>query len=72
MPLLQGKFDPLKFNSTTLAAVAYEVWARAMERQNNPELVMAPWGELDEGLSQECVDQAQAVIERLVADGVIS
>jgi hypothetical protein len=72
MPLLKGKFDPKRFNSTTLAIQMYQVQARESEQQNYPEIILPPWVDLDESLKMQYVDQAQQIIERLVAAEVIS
>jgi hypothetical protein len=60
MPLLQGKFDPLRFNSTTLAKWIYEADTGC------------PWNEASEADKMNFIDYSQHLIDDLAQMGVIS
>jgi hypothetical protein len=71
MPLLQGKFDPTRFNATWLAIETYMVEADFLERgDRNAHIPL--WTELPESEQTKRVAQAQYTIERLVFMGIIS
>ena len=72
MPLLNGTFDPLRFNSTTLAVKMYEAEAGDDDKRNFGDQGVPKFGELDEKLQHEYIDTAQQIIDSLVADGVFS
>jgi hypothetical protein len=71
MPLLQGKFDPTRFNATTLAIETYTVQADFLGRED-PTAKIPLWTDLSYPEKMKHVDQAQLVIERLEFAGVIS
>ena len=72
MPLLNGTFNPLRFNSTTLAVKMYEAEAGDDDKRNFGDQGIPKFGELDETLQHEYIDTAQQIIDALVADGVFS
>jgi hypothetical protein len=61
MPLLKGKFDPKRFNSTTLGRVLYE----AQLSKN------CPWNELAENEYRIYVNLAQRLINSLAEQKII-
>lgn len=73
MPLLQGKLDPLRFNSTELAIATYSAERQAfLALHISNGLETEPWERLDESTQMAYVDVAQAVIDRFLAEGIIT
>ena len=73
MPLLQGKLDPRRFNSTELAIATYSAERQvflAVHISNGLEA--EPWEKLDESTRMAYIDAAQVVIDRFVAEGIIT
>jgi predicted NodU family carbamoyl transferase len=62
MPLLKGRFDPKRFNSTMLG---YELYEAKLDKKYS-------WNKLKEAEYREYVNLAQRVIDSLAAQKIIS
>lgn len=60
MPLLQGKLDLKRFNSTELAIRFYEIEAEQ------------EWNSATEAEKMAYIDWVQRLIDRLAAEGIVS
>ena len=74
MPLLQGKFDPLRLNSTELGQQIYESQVavdEALKGNYAPLQIPCLWRETSDSVKQAYIDIAQHVLDNLMQSGVI-